>query len=178
MEREAAEVLISSLKSYCDRYWNLYLETIVRKRRAHGFPLRCLSCGCMTRWQRSSGLRVGPDGRDHQYCKAFTSSLLPSTKSMLCVPTIKKAWSKIRKSFDANDVGPFQQRVEAQRLAADLGYTAASSAPQSNVSPDPNPTDNISNQQGWHCFDCPKSSILQPLSRQSCIHCGEPRLVT
>ena len=31
-----------------------------------------------------------PD-KDHQYCKAFTANLLPSTRRMLQVPTIAKA---------------------------------------------------------------------------------------
>lgn len=121
-ERTAASALIKSLVAYCNKHWRLYVDTILKKTRRHSFPLRCLSCADTTRWQAKSGLRVGSDGKDHQYCKKFSSSILPSMKNMLSLPTIHSIWQKIRKSFDPTDPAKFMQRVEAKKLAADLGY--------------------------------------------------------
>ena len=53
-EREEAEVLITSLLEYCRLHWNNYVCTIIQKKREHTFPLKCLSCGETTRWQRYS----------------------------------------------------------------------------------------------------------------------------
>ena len=87
-EHAAASAMISSLLRYCNKYWQVYVDTILTKKRSHGFPLRCLSCGDKTRWMSSSGLRVGSDGVDHQYCKKFRSSITNSMKRMLVLPTI------------------------------------------------------------------------------------------
>ena len=120
-ERATAQALISSLVSYCNEHWRLYVDTILRKTRHHGFPLRCLCCGEKTRWL-SSGLRVGQNGHDHQYCKKFSACVTPEMQRMLQVPTIASAWRKVRKSYDPNDVTDFDQREEARRLAVDHGF--------------------------------------------------------
>ena len=95
-DKVTARRLIQSLVSYCKKHWRLYVDTIVNKTRSHGFPLKCLACGAKTRWDTRSGLRVGYlDGRDHQYCKKFSANLLPSTKTMLSLPTINSIWGRI-----------------------------------------------------------------------------------
>ena len=100
-ERAKASELIASLVEYCNKHWKLYVETILKKKRVYGFPTRCLSCGVTTRWNATSGLRVGVlDKKDHLYCKKFTSSILPSMKTMLSLPSIDSIWSNIRKSYD------------------------------------------------------------------------------
>ena len=100
-ERAKASELIASLVEYCNKHWTLYVETILKKKRAYGFPARCLCCGDATRWDAESGLRVGVlDKKDHQYCKKFTSNTLSSMNTMLSLPTIDNIWRKIRKSYD------------------------------------------------------------------------------
>ena len=171
-ERAAASEMIQTLVTYCDKHWRLYVDTIVKKTRKHGFPLQCLSCGEQTRWQASSGLRVGIlDGQDHQYCKQLTAGFsLPSTRKMLALPTINEIWSKVRKNYDASDTSTFQQRAEAKQLASDLGYVSAVTS--ADIRQTPQPVCSISS--GWHCFACAKSEITQPFIRVKCEWCGTP----
>ena len=172
-DQATAGRLIQQLLEYCKSHWRVYVDTILKRTRSHGFPSKCLSCGDITRWDASSGLRVGlVDQQDHQYCKRFTHSLLPSTKAMLKLPTINNAWIKVRKCYDPDDDTTFQQRPESKQLALDLGYvsvvqtTAVSSEPDQCVS---------NNPAGWHCFACDKSAIAQPLTLMNCEGCGAPR---
>ena len=111
-ERASASTLVEQLVSYCNKHWCLYVDTILRKNRKHGFPAVCCSCGDATRWHASSGLRLGTDKKDHQYCKRFTSSILPSMKKMLTLPTIENIWRKIRKTYDAGDVTCLSIRIQ------------------------------------------------------------------
>ena len=143
----------------------------MKKRRSHGFPLQCLSCGTNTRRHAASGLRVDSlTGQDHQYCKTFTTNLTESMKTMLELPTIRNIWGQVRKVYDPNDNTQFQHRDEARQLAKDLGYVSADipvDAPQT-----PQHVDDI--PVGWHCFACVKSGIAQSLVRVTCEWCGAP----
>ena len=84
---------------------------------------------------------------------------------MLTVPTIAEAWSKVRKSYDPDDIGDFKQRAEAKRLAVDLGFAtnnpADTAISQNHTSAD----DTDEDEDGWYCFSCPASDIVQPDSR-------------
>ena len=51
-QRGTADALIATLVAYCRKHWRAYVDTILKKTRHHGFPLRCLSCGDTTRWVR------------------------------------------------------------------------------------------------------------------------------
>ena len=123
-ERSEANSAIVSLLSYCGTHWKVYVDTILLKRRNHGFPLRCLCCGEGTRWVQKSGLRVlQRDGTPHQFCKKFTASVQPSMTKMLSdLPKLATAWSRVRKSYDVEETTDFQQREEARKLAEDLGF--------------------------------------------------------
>ena len=170
-ERTAASHAIKTLLDYCRKHWKLYVDTIVKKTRSHGFPLQCLSCDTNTRWHAASGLRVDSlTGQDHQYCKKFTANLTESMKTMLKLPTIRDMWSHVRKDYDPDDNTQFQHREEAKQLAKDLGYVSAVipvDAPQI-----PQHVDDI--PVGHHCFACVKSDISQPLVRITCEWCGTP----
>ena len=170
-DKATARRLIQSLVTYCNKHWQLYIDTIVNKTRSHGFPLKCLSCGVNTRWNVRSGLRVGClDGLDHQYCKKFSANLLPSTKIMLSLPTIETIWGRVRKLHVPNH-SVFQQRAEARQLALDLGYVRVDQ-PVHDVHATQH-DDSMS--EGWHCFHCDKSSIAQSLDRTACEGCGAHR---
>ena len=121
-DRAAANSRVTSLVSYCRHHWRLYVDTVLLKKHAHGFPQHCLSCDAPTRWSSKSGLRIGCDGKDHQYCKKFSANILPSMTKMLALPTIKTLWKKVRKSYDITDDNEFKNREAAKELATDLGY--------------------------------------------------------
>ena len=122
---------------------------------------------------RSSGLRVGCDGNDHQFCKKLTTGMLPSAKRMLDeVPAVREAWGHIRKSYDGEE--QFTERQAALSLSIDLGF-ANDTSPSSSVTtrqPSSNTHDD-GEQEGWYCFSCPKSNIVQPFSQKTCVHCGK-----
>lgn len=83
------------------------------------------------------------------------------------------AWSKVRKVYDRTDIVEFNQREEALSLAVDLGFAADTST---SVGPDmvSNPTSQspVSEENGWHCFSCAKSDIVQSFSQLACKYCG------
>ena len=174
-ERAVASRAIKTLVDYCNKHWQLYVDTILKKKRSHGFPLQCLSCGTNTRWHAPSGLRVDSlTGQDHQYCKKFTASLTESMKTMLALPTIRDMWSEVRKVYDADDNTPFQHREEAKQLAKDLGYVSTTTP--ADAVQTPQPVDDI--PAGWYCFACTKSEISQPFVRMTCEWCDTPFVTT
>ena len=122
---------------------------------------------------RYSGLRVGRDGKDHQYCKQLTFCMLPSTKRVLNeVPFLRASWKEIRKSHDPEDVIPeFTERAAARDLAVELGFSSGVDSSFSIQSP--TQTDDINTQKGWFCFACPSSNVMQSFDQTVCTHCGK-----
>ena len=64
-ERSEANSAIVSLLSYCGTHWKVYVDTILLKRRNHGFPLRCPAYGCFN----ATELRILSSARSspHQF---------------------------------------------------------------------------------------------------------------
>ena len=97
--------------------------------------------------------------------------MLSSAKRMLDeVPAVREAWGRIRKSYDGEE--RFTERQTALSLSIDLGFATDASSSITTRSPSSNTNDG-GTQEGWYCFSCPKSNIMQPYSQKMCVHCGK-----
>ena len=106
-------------------------------------------------------------------CASVKKGMLSSTKRMLNeVPFLRVTWRQIRKSHDPEEVtSEFTERATSRALAVDLGFS--SGADSSVVIQSSTQTDDIDTQEGWFCFSCPSSNIMQSFDQTVCSHCGK-----
>ena len=98
--------------------------------------------------------------------------MLSSTKRAFKeVPFLRAAWRQIRKSHDPEASPEFTERAASRDLAFDLGFSSgvdASVSIQSSTQ-----TDDIDTREGWFCFSCPSSNIMQSFDKTACAYCGK-----